>query len=184
MVRADLPPIVLLSDTALLWTAVREDMPEGLPAGSKAALDSALERASEHWLVRSLVEAARRARPELSYAGAELRRSPPRRLRAAFIGALSGDTQFVVDSFMVLARDHMGASAGEADARLVRCAAGTLSADDRAWLEGADVIVVGGCVPPEFAPDVKVEIGLRPGLLAMHGADAFRSIKAAQSSIA
>jgi rhodanese-related sulfurtransferase len=168
------PPVVLLSDTTLLWRSVREEVFDEAVTALRMH-----GRAKEHQLLPSLVKTLKQSRPE----------ARSRRLRACFVGALSGENDAVAAVFMELARSQMGdPKTGPADARLAQCFGSHCLQDDaRNFLESADIIVVGGCInmPPELAEVnpgyAGAPEGPRAGLEAMHAAGVFGSLSIARS---
>ena len=162
------PPVALLADTRLLWYPVREELLD-----SATTSDTTVTRFEEHRLIQSLVTAAVTSRKELE----------TRQLRAAFVGALSGDDPTVARTFFDLARRDMTTIAGDADARIVSCRAGSMLESDRRWLEGADIVLVGGCVSAQYVklfPDCCAPLTLEAGLKEMRSAGLFAALHTAQ----
>lgn len=164
---ADLPPVLLLSDTHLLYGAIREERWEEATQGALSAGNRV-----EHHVIEELAKTARRARPDLQ----------ARKLRAAFIGALSGDAPMVEHAFFDLVK-QMGLAEGRA-LRLFEKA--SLKPEDKEYLESADMVLIGGCVHMspmlrEAFPEAReAPIGPVAGLNAMHSAKLFDSLHMAR----
>jgi NAD-dependent deacetylase len=162
------PPVLLLSDTRLLWTPVSEEVWDRQTSGVRSH-----GRPVHHLLFKELAASARRVKPEME----------SRKLRAAFIGALSGDASMVQDSFSSLVQTHMEPAEGRAiRVYLTR----RLSDSDRAYLLSADVIVVGGCVSSVYrelmADETDTPVGMVKGLEAMHAAGVFEAMRSARAA--
>ena len=163
-----LPPVLLLADTHCLYHSLREERWDEATKGATSA-----GKRVEHMILEELAKAARRVRPELQ----------ARKLRVAFVGALSGDVPMVEHAFFDIVK-QMGLAEGRAVKVFAKRILGT---GDRAYLERADVILIGGCVNihPELRdaiPDAQAApVGPLPGLHAMHEAKIFDALRTARS---
>ena len=169
---AALPPVLLLSSTALLWQPTSEERYDFSPLDARASTrPPSLVR---HLLMETLCKAARARGDTVLANGGQL--------RAAFVGALSGDASFVHDSFFALTK-QMGE---RVDAKTINIFAAphSLPPAERAWLEHAHLIIVGGCVPPAYLdafPDYShVPRGPMEGLRAINAARLFSSLREAR----
>ena len=124
--------------------------------------------------MQEVAAAARAARPELQ----------TRPLRAVFIGALSGDVAMVEHAFFEVVKS-LG---GRAEGRVVRVyETREMGLADQQCLEGADMILIGGCVnlPPSYRDSYPEAAGAPSGpalgLHAMHAAGVFDSLRAARA---
>jgi hypothetical protein len=101
--EARLPPILLLADTSLLHSSIAEERWDG-EESSDSLTGATHGKMVQHKVFARLVSTIREARPETCC----------RPLRAAFVGALSGDVPLVADAFreLVLGEVHLVARRG------------------------------------------------------------------------
>lgn len=168
------PPVLLLADTSLLNSPLHEERWDYAKFESLQPTRSGKRVA--HRIIEALCDAARRRRSIYDARGAPL--------RAAFIGALSGDASIVHDAFRGLVHSQMGA---QAEARTVDVfTSRALSPADCRFLEEADMIIVGGCVDAAYMRAVghaqALPEGPLPGLRAMHAAGVFACLRRARAS--